>query len=70
MARAIENPAKMIPNSIPVAPRFFAYIGRSGEMIPTPNIEENIERESMKNIVFLEDIVKIRFYNMGRGSIY
>ena len=54
MARAIEKPAKMIPNWIPVAPRVFVYIGRRGDIIPTPNIEENIERESMKNMVFLE----------------
>jgi len=41
----MENPEKMTPIQMPDAPRLSAYMGSRGTMIPTPSIDEKMERK-------------------------
>ena len=53
IARETEKPAKITPSQIPVAPRFSAYSGRSGAIMPTPSMEEKMDRDRMGKIFFI-----------------
>jgi len=48
-----EKPAKIIPIQIPVAPRFSAYKGNNGATMPTPSMEEKMDRPSMGKAFFI-----------------
>jgi hypothetical protein len=45
IARETENPPKMMPNQIPLAPNFKAKIGSKGAIIPKPSMDTNIARK-------------------------
>jgi hypothetical protein len=46
----MENPAKMAPSQIPLAPSVFAYSGSMGTTIPSPSIAVKMDRERTENI--------------------
>jgi len=48
-----ENPARITPNQIPVAPRLLIYIGIRGAMIPNPTIAVNRESGNTTNTLFI-----------------
>jgi len=52
-ARDIEKPAKMIPSQTPVAPRFSAYRGNNGAIIPTPSIDVKMDRARIGKTFFI-----------------
>ena len=53
MPREIENAAKIMPTQTAVAPKFSAYRGKSGAIIPTPSIEEKIEMTRIAKTLFV-----------------
>jgi len=56
MEREMENPETMIPIQRPDAPRLSAYMGSRGTMIPTPSMEEKMEKKRTTNTLLSKGV--------------
>lgn len=57
-----ENPARITPSQIPVAPRLRAYIGIRGAMIPNPTMAVNRESGNTTNALFFSISILPRIF--------
>jgi len=59
MVRETENPEKMIPIQIPDAPKLSAYMGSRGTMIPTPSMDEKMEKNRTTKTFFFKRVAPL-----------
>jgi len=62
ISRERENPAKITPNQIPVAPRLWMYMGIMGAIIPNPTIAVNRESGNTTNALFFSIQIPPRIF--------